>query len=190
MASKNTKQQAASGAESDVASLLEHFGVDVESEHFAETPRRFVSYLTEFFQPFELSEVLGPRFTAESDSMIVQHNIPMQGTCPHHLLPFMGHCAIGYLPRKHLVGLSKLTRLVSAVTHEKPDLQETSCQRVADLLWEYIEPMGVIVTMKATHTCMAARGVRAPDVPTCTSALRGIFRDVPQARQEFFALIG
>ena len=170
--------------------LLESFGVDSSSEHFHDTPRRFVAYLQEYFQPFDPLKVLGPKFSANgSNTMVVQSHIPTSGICPHHLLPYLGHTSIGYVPKDTIIGLSKMSRLVKAVTHELPDIQETACNRIAEILDDYIRPVGVIVVMRCIHTCMAGRGVAHQDVPTSTSALRGCFLHVPQAREEFFSLV-
>ena len=120
--------------------------------------------------------------------MIAQSNIPFRMLCEHHLVPAIGRAAIGYIPNKRVVGLSKLTRLVQAVGTERPSLQEYICDKVADLLFEHIDPKGVIVAIKAEHGCMACRGVNSPGVMTMTSSVKGVFRDVPAARDEFFQL--
>ena len=82
-----------------------------------------------------------------------------------------------------------MVRLVEAVGCERPSLQEVMCERIANIMYEYIEPRGIIVTIKAEHSCMACRGVATAGVMTTTSSVKGVFRDVPAARQEFFSLI-
>lgn len=173
--------------------LRNGFGWDMENPSLKDTPARFVRYLEEFHQPIDLEEVLGGGFEnpagKSSSEMVVQSPIPFRMICEHHLLPAIGHAAIGYLPREKVVGLSKLTRLVQAVGTEKPSLQEAICHRIANLLDDHLQPIGVIVVLQAEHTCMACRGVNSPGVLTTTSAVRGVYRDAPHTREEFFNLV-
>ncbi len=170
--------------------VLIELGLDPGTEGLAETPRRVAAYLREYHQPFD-TKILGVGFTTPQNhhGMIVQSGIPFRMICEHHLLPATGTASIGYVPGKTVVGLSKLTRLVQAVGTEKPSLQEEVGDRIADILWRDLDPKGVIVVVSAEHSCMSARGVAAPGVLTMTSSIRGIFRDVPHARAEFFELI-
>ena len=173
-----------------VLQMLHELKIDVFDENFLETPRRVAAMLLEFHQPFDPQTLLRDGFSlANYSGMVTQKNIPFVGMCAHHLLPMYGRAAIGYVPHKRVLGLSKLTRLVRAIGHETPSLQETLTDRIADILWQHLEPKGVIVVIDAEHSCMSARGVKALGVITVTSSLRGIYRDVPQAREEFFNLI-
>lgn len=176
-------------------SCLITMGFDLEDENFIGTPERFLRYLMEYTVPFEPVEVLKADFSNEHHidagyrGMLVQHNIPFRTICPHHLLPVTGVAHIGYIPSKKLVGLSKLTRLVEAVGHEQPRMQETITDLIADILAEQLEAKGVMVVITASHGCMEGRGVKVHDTPTTTSTVRGLFRDVSIARQEFFDLL-
>lgn len=174
-----------------VVTLLEGMGLDPTSDDLKETPRRVVGYLEEFCQPFDEELLLNAQFMVESDvhGMVAQSEIPFRMACEHHLLPALGKAYVGYVPQRKVVGLSKLTRLVQAVGTEKPSIQEKICDRIADLLWKHLNPLGVIVVIKAEHTCMACRGANSPGVWTATSTVKGVFRDVPHARAEFFELI-
>lgn len=171
--------------------VLQELGLDTAQEGLRGTPRRVAAYLREFNQPFDPHTVVGDGFKRPGHhaGMITQDNIPFRMVCEHHLLPAIGKAAIGYIPDKRVVGLSKLPRLVSAVGCEKPGLQEGICDRIADLFNDAIKPKGIIVVISAEHTCMAARGVAAPGVITTTSSVRGLLRDVPAARAEFFSLV-
>ena len=171
--------------------VLELLGLDLTSEGLRETPKRVTKYLFEFNQAFKPSELLKGGFEAPGShsSLIVQSPVPFRMMCEHHLLPALGFSSIGYIPNKRVIGLSKIPRLVDAVGTERPSIQEAIGDRIADILCEQIEPRGVIVVLNAEHTCMACRGVTAPGVVTTTSSVRGVFRDVPQARSEFFSLI-
>jgi GTP cyclohydrolase IA len=169
--------------------VLQHLGIDLQDENFQTTPERFVKYLAEFLQPYDAKDILKSSFStkkAEYHGMVIQSNIPFRSACAHHLLPFFGVTHIGYIPNGRVVGLSKLARLVRAVGLRSPSIQETITDDIADALYEELEPKGVIVVISAVHTCMTARGIAAPNVPTTTSTVRGVYRDVPAAREEFF----
>ena len=177
--------------------ILSMAGMNIADPSIRDTPKRFLKYLLEYRNEPDYRSILGTEFdhsqkhARQQDSitgMVTQHNIPVRMVCEHHLLPALGKCAIGYIPNGKVVGLSKLARLVDAVGTKKPSLQERICEEVTDVLQDILEPKGVIVVMQAEHSCMACRGVNSPGIPTTTSCVRGIFRDVPQARSEFFAL--
>lgn len=179
-----------------VQALLEGMGLDPEESGLVNTPERVIRFLAEYSQPVDLDEVL-TLFDAEDNPnvidgpkpMVIQSNIPFAALCEHHLLPFFGKAAIGYVPRKTVVGLSKLTRFVKAAGRIRPTIQERITELLADTIHRSLECQGVIVVVQAEHTCMSIRGVSAPGVITSTSAVRGIFRDVPAARSEFFDVI-
>lgn len=173
-----------------VRHVITGIGLELDEQDLDDTPGRFIKYLREFNQPIDVEQILGTKFPCHGHhNMVVQKNIPFRMVCAHHLLPATGTASIGYVPHNSIVGLSKLTRLVQAVGVEKPSLQEHICARIAQLLEEYIAPKGVIVMLQGEHGCMAARGVNTPGVPTITSTVHGVFRDVPAARAEFFSLI-
>ncbi len=167
--------------------------VDVLPEGMRETPERFVRYLQEFHQPADPALILGALFEGSAQGsihgMVVQHNIPFRMICEHHLLPAFGKAAVGYIPNGKVAGLSKLTRLVQKMGTAKPTLQELVCEEIADALDNTTKARGTIVVISGEHTCMACRGVNAPHVKTTTSTVRGVFRDVPAAREEFFNII-
>jgi GTP cyclohydrolase IA len=175
-----------------IASALAAHGIERTDEDFAETPQRWSRMLEEFFahSDADLRAVLKNGFTAPREAgMVIQQNIPFRALCPHHLLPVFGRAAIGYVPRARVVGLSKLSRIVDVAGTIRPDTQENITGKIADALFDHLDPQGVIVFIRACHTCMAIRGVAAPDVWTSTSVVKGIFRDVPAARQEFFSIV-
>jgi GTP cyclohydrolase I len=190
---KSSSKRSFQDASNLMASVLETAGLDLTDENFDGTPERFVKYLREYTQPFNPERILKIDFThvgvdAGYKGMLAQHNIPLRSICPHHLLPVTGRVHIGYIPDERLVGLSKLTRLVHAVGHELPRMQETITDLLADLLMKHLKARGVIVVVAADHGCMTGRGVGVHNVPTSTSTVRGLFRDVSQTRDEFFAL--
>lgn len=159
-----------------------------------DTPRRVAEALLEFNQHLtvpDIAVVLKDGFEhAEGNAMVVQSGIPFRGLCEHHLLPFFGTCNFGYVPHERVVGLSKIARLVQAAGTWMPSYQEKITNQIANAFIDIMKPLGVIVVTRAIHTCMAVRGPNVPNVPTTVSSIHGVFRDVPAARQEFFALAG
>ena len=173
----------------DLEDILTSFGWDMTNPSVENTPMRFLKYLMEFHRPFDPHAILGTPFLSPDNSMVIQSNIPFRGVCEHHLLPMMGHAAVGYVPDGKVVGLSKMSRLVEAIGVEKPSLQEHICDRIADTMNTYLQPKGVMVVISSLHMCMACRGVNVPNVPTTTSATRGVFLHEHAARTEFLALM-
>jgi GTP cyclohydrolase IA len=175
-------------AEQAVADLLRALGRDLESPHLAETPRRVAAAYAEL--------LAGPHFDLTTfpndegyNELVLATGIPVQSLCEHHLLPFSGVAAIGYLPGDRILGLSKLARLLELFARDL-QVQERLTQQVADWLQENLAPRGVGVVIQAEHQCMSLRGVRARGTRTTTSALHGLLREDARSRQEFFALTG
>jgi GTP cyclohydrolase I len=184
--------------EDDIKSILEQLGLDPSSQHFVRTPERVARVLRAYVQPNDLDSLLADGFEDDDPEegethekvLVVQTNIPLMGLCAHHLLPFFGAAAVGYLPRDRVVGLSKLTRLVYAAGHLAPTTQEHITNLVASALYasRAINPRGVAVLTSALHGCMAVRGVEAPATRTIVSAIRGDFKDYPALEAKFMDL--
>jgi GTP cyclohydrolase IA len=173
-------------AEWAVSELLAALGYPVEGEHRARTPERVVSALSEMLVP---AAFLPTTFPNEEgyDELVVARQVPFRSLCEHHLLPFVGHAHIGYLPGTRIVGLSKLARVVEHFAAGL-QVQERLTQQVADWLDGQLGARGVGVVLEAEHLCMSLRGVRAMGARTVTSALRGALRTDARSRDEFLAL--
>lgn len=171
--------------------LMVELNFDMMNPHSQETPDRFVHYLQEFMQKYDPEAILGTSFETNSEysTMVVQSHIPYRAICAHHLVPVLGVAHVGYIANERVIGLSKLARLVDAVGTSAPGVQEEHCDRIANDLMHYLKPSGAMVVITAEHGCMACRGVNKVNVPTTTSAIRGVFRDNMQARAEFFQLV-
>lgn len=115
--------------------------------------------------------------------------IPFYSICAHHFLPFFGSAHVGYMPGEQLVGLSKLPRVIDYYAR-RPQLQERLTEQVAALLYEQLDPAGLIVSIEARHLCMEMRGVSKPGVVTTTTAVRGSLEDEGMQRQFFARLPG
>ncbi|MGA1600039.1 MAG: GTP cyclohydrolase I, partial [bacterium] len=119
-------------------------------------------------------------------SMVVLQHIPVKSMCAHHLLPFIGEATVAYIPDQLLCGLSKLSRVVDYFAR-RPQVQEELTDQVARFLQEQLQAQGVGVIIKASHMCMAMRGVNHSGVMT-TSSLKGVFLKNATVRAEFMAL--
>ena len=173
-----------------VKMLLEGLGVDMENKHFQKTPERAAkSWMEEICsglgdKKFRLTTFpIGENY---EPSMVVLQHIPVKSVCAHHLLPFIGEATVAYIPKEMLCGLSKLSRIVNYFAR-RPQVQEELTSDIANFLCENLDPQGVGVIIKATHLCMAMRGVNHDGVMT-TSTLKGSFLNESNVRAEFMAL--
>jgi GTP cyclohydrolase I len=120
--------------------------------------------------------------------MIVLKRIPFQSHCEHHFAPIVGHACVGYIPRRKIVGVSKLARVVEAYA-KRLQLQERMTAQIANTIEAVLKPRGVGVVIKATHDCMNARGVRKKEGSVMTNHMLGAFRDIAVIRQEFLSAV-
>ena len=127
-------------------------------------------------------------FTADTDEMILVKDIELYSLCEHHLLPFIGKCHVAYMPRKHIIGLSKVARIVD-VYARRLQVQERLTKQIADTLMNRIDAAGVAVVIEAQHLCMMMRGVEKQNSIMKTSCLLGTFRTSASTRSEFLNLI-
>ena len=179
-------------AEAAVRELLIAIGEDPDRDGLRETPARVARSYAEIFAGLfvDPDEVLQTTFDADHDELVLVKDIPLYSTCEHHLVPFHGTAAIGYVPGVdgRITGLSKLARLVDLYA-KRPQVQERLTSQVADAVMRRLQPHGVIVVVQAEHLCMAMRGVRKPGSVTVTSAVRGIFKSDPRTRAEAMSLV-
>jgi GTP cyclohydrolase I len=164
-------------------------GLDVTSAHGKDTPRRFLQSLKDMTDRSKLEFNFTTFPNDGCDEMVLEERIPFYSLCNHHVVPFHGHAWVGYVPRDKIAGLSKLAR---AVRYWACGLwvQEELTKKIADFLEEQLEPRGVAVVLKAEHMCMAMRGVQVADVPTTTSAMRGVFSlHTRTAKAEFMSFV-
>jgi GTP cyclohydrolase I len=169
-----------------MATLLKEIDTNSTREGLVETPKRSAAFWRDFLSPPEFKPTI---FLSEGyDEMVVQTNIPFYSVCEHHLLPFFGIGAIAYIPDKHIIGLSKLSRMLENFSRRLQN-QERITSQVAQCLQEATKPKGVGVVLCARHLCMEMRGVRKSNTQTTTSALKGVFKTHVQTRNEFTELI-
>jgi GTP cyclohydrolase I len=178
--------------EKAVRELLIAIGEDPERSGLVRTPERVARAYTEMFAGLfvDPDEVLQTTFDENHDELVLVKDIPLYSICEHHLVPWHGKAAVGYIPGAdgRITGLSKLARVVDLYA-KRPQVQERLTSQVADAVMRRLEPQGVIVVVEAEHLCMAMRGVRKPGSTTTTSAVRGIFQSDPRSRAEALSLI-
>ena len=170
--------------------LLEGLGVDLDSEHYRDTPERtanaWIDELCSGLGEKKFSLTTFPVGANYESSMVVLQHIPVRSVCAHHLLPFYGEATVAYIPDERLCGLSKLSRIVDYFSR-RPQVQEELTSDITNYLCEQLSPQGAGVIVKATHMCMAMRGVSHDGVMT-TSSLKGLFLSQGNVRAEFMAL--
>jgi GTP cyclohydrolase I len=179
-------------AEKAVRELLFAIGEDPDREGLQRTPTRVARAYAEtmaglFTDP---EDVLQTTFDEHHDELVLVKDIPLYSTCEHHLVPWHGNAAVGYIPGEdgRITGLSKLARVVDLYAR-RPQVQERLTSQVADALVRRLQPRGVIVVVQAEHLCMAMRGIRKPGSITMTSAVRGNLKSDPRSRAEALSLI-
>lgn len=171
--------------ERGVELILKGMGCDLTESHFADTPRRVAKLYREMLTP---SPNNWTQFPAVTTGMILLRGHKVFALCPHHLLPVELRAYVAYIPRKRVLGLSKLARAV----HEQltaPIVQEELCKKVADKLDDVLEPQGVAVILAGEHGCMKFRGVLS-EGDVVISEMRGLFMHSQSSRDELMRLIG
>ena len=180
-------------AEEAVRTLLRWAGDDPRREGLQDTPKRVVRSYEEFFAGYEADPVDMLQRTFEEidgyDEMVVLRDIRFESHCEHHMAPIIGKAHVAYLPRRRVVGISKLARVVE-VYAKRLQIQEKMTSQIANTINEVLQPLGVAVVIEAAHQCMTTRGVHKPGVIMVTSRMLGGFRNDPSTRREFLAMIG
>jgi GTP cyclohydrolase IA len=178
--------------EAAVRELLAAIGEDPDRDGLKATPARVARAYTEIFGGMfvDPEDVLQTTFDEDHNELVLVKDIPLYSICEHHLVPWHGTAAVGYIPGEdgRITGLSKLARVVDLYAR-RPQVQERLTSQVADAVMRRLEPRGVIVVIEAEHLCMAMRGVRKPGAVTMTSAVRGIFQEDSRSRAEALSLI-
>ena len=165
--------------------FLEELGVDVNNQHFRETPARVARFYREFTRGLSVrpQDIL-KTFDSPAHELVVVSGIDFFSLCPHHLLVYGGKIHIGYMPNGRIVGVSKILRLVQALAAQ-PVVQEELVSSIADAFMSVVKPSGCIVKAIGKHDCVAARGVRCPAAAITAVAKRGIFEQERFHIEEF-----
>jgi GTP cyclohydrolase IA len=174
-----------------IRELLVRLGEDPGREGLVRTPvrvERALKFLTSGYSA-NVDQILNDAlFTVDYNEMVIVKDIDFYSLCEHHLMPFFGKCHVAYIPRRQVIGLSKIPRLVD-VFARRLQIQERMTNEIAETVREKIDPLGVAVVCEATHLCMAMRGVEKQNSCAVTSAMIGSFRENARTRMEFLELI-
>ena len=177
--------------EESVTDILRELGEDPEREGLVKTPQRVaraLQYLTKGYNEDPKAVINGALFVEEYSEMILLKDIDFFSMCEHHILPFFGTAHVAYIPKHHIVGISKLARLVE-VYSRRLQVQERLTTQVANMLMDALDPLGVGVVLRAEHLCMRMRGVEKQNSVVVTRAMLGVFRSHQETRQEFMTLV-
>lgn len=170
--------------------ILTDVGENSEREGLLKTPVRAAKAMQFLTQGYDLNpaEILrSAMFKEDYSQMVIVKDIEVYSLCEHHLLPFFGKAHIAYIPNGHIVGLSKLPRVVDAFAR-RLQVQERLTNEIRDCIQDTLNPLGVAVVIECSHLCMQMRGVQKQNSSTTTSAFSGEFL-TPVTRKEFISLI-
>jgi GTP cyclohydrolase IA len=172
--------------------ILKQVGEAPEREGLLKTPERAakaMQFLTQGYQQDAEQILRSAMFSETYSEMVVVKDIEVFSLCEHHLLPFYGKAHVAYIPNGHIVGLSKIPRVVD-VFARRLQVQERLTLEVRDVIHKTLKPLGVAVVIEACHMCMMMRGVQKQNSKTTTSAFTGAFQNDARTRAEFMGLIG
>ena len=173
-----------------VKAIIAELGENPEREGLRKTPERVaksLSFLTRGYRQDLKKVVNGAYFTSGTNHMVVLRDIELYSMCEHHMLPFYGKCAIGYISKGKVLGVSKLARIVDMFAR-RLQIQERMTEEIANAVMAEAGAEGVGVVIKAKHLCMMMRGVEKQNSEMTTSAVLGSFREDAKVREEFMAL--
>jgi GTP cyclohydrolase I len=173
------------------ASIIEAIGEDVSRPGLKDTPGRAAEamrFLTRGYNQTVEEIVNGALFPSDSSEMVLVRDIELYSLCEHHLLPFIGKAHVAYIPTGHVLGLSKIARIVDMFAR-RLQIQEQLTTQIATTIEQVTDAAGVGVIIEAKHMCMMMRGVEKQNSMMTTSAMLGAFRDNPSTRTEFLSLI-
>ncbi len=172
-------------------SIIGDLGENTKREGLLKTPERAaeaMQFLTQGYQQDPVKILKSAMFAESYNEMVIVKDIELYSLCEHHMLPFFGKAHIAYIPNGHIVGLSKLPRVVD-VFARRLQVQERLTEQILDCINDTLKPQGVAVVIEASHMCMMMRGVQKQNSITTTSGFRGQF-EKNETRNEFLKLIG
>ncbi|MBL7914128.1 MAG: GTP cyclohydrolase I FolE [Bacteroidia bacterium] len=171
--------------------VLKEVGEDPNREGLLKTPERVAKAMQFLTHGYDLDPekiLLSAKFREDYQQMVIVKDIELYSLCEHHLLPFFGKAHVAYIPNKHIVGLSKIPRVVDAYSR-RLQVQERLTTQIRDCIENTLKPLGVAVVIEAHHLCMQMRGIQKQNSLTTTSAFTGEFEN-EKTRSEFISLIG
>lgn len=175
----------------DIKELFQFIGEDPSRDGLQKTPERWEKAMKELTVGYDqkLEDIVnGALFPTDTKGMVIVKDIECYSLCEHHLLPFFGKVHVGYVPSEHVIGLSKIARIVDMFAR-RLQVQEHLGQQICDALETVLKPKGVGVVIEASHFCMMMRGVEKQHSKAVTSSVKGLFKEDARTREEFLSLI-
>ncbi|MBR1519924.1 MAG: GTP cyclohydrolase I FolE [Bacteroidaceae bacterium] len=169
---------------------LEAIGEDTQREGLIKTPERMARSFLELTKGYSMDPVAtlqSAMFPEDYDQMVAVKDIEFYSLCEHHILPFFGKVHVAYIPNGHIVGLSKIPRMIDIFSH-RLQVQEHLTRQICECLQQALNPLGAIVVVEAQHLCMQMRGVEKQGSSTTTMYYTGVFENI-EKRKEFLNLI-
>tara|TARA_R110002049_G_scaffold38978_2_gene120352 strand:- start:9091 stop:9720 length:630 start_codon:yes stop_codon:yes gene_type:complete len=183
--------QVTDGVKERYKNIIEDLGENTKRDGLLKTPERAakaMQFLTQGYHQDPVEILKSAMFKESYNEMVIVKDIELYSLCEHHILPFFGKAHIAYIPNGHIVGLSKLPRVVD-VFARRLQVQERLTEQILDCINDTLKPQGVAVVIEASHMCMMMRGVQKQNSLTTTSGFRGQFEKI-ETRNEFLKLIG
>lgn len=193
MSDKKPSRPSRDDAEAAVRTLLRWIGEDADRAGLKRTPARVIGSYGDWFAGYATDpyEILSGSYQPVKDykRIVTLCDIDFSSHCEHHMAPFIGRIHVAYLPNERLAGISKLVRVVEALT-KRLQVQERLTAEIAECIQKTLEPRGVAVVVEAQHQCMTTRGVNKTRIKMVTEEMLGAFEDDDRVRDEFFNAIG
>jgi GTP cyclohydrolase IA len=171
--------------------IIKLIGEDPNREGLLKTPERVakaIQFLTHGYDINPQAIILSAMFREDYKEMVIVKDIEVYSMCEHHMLPFFGKAHVAYIPNEHIVGISKIPRVVDAYAR-RLQVQERLTREIKDAFARTLKPLGVAVVIEAQHMCMSMRGIQKQNSVTTTSDFSGAFT-TDKTRAEFLHLIG
>lgn len=175
--------------EAATLNILEAVGEDPTRDGLLKTPNRVARMYDELLSGYRTDPkklINDALFDVDYQDMVIVRDIEFSSLCEHHMLPFMGHAHIAYVPSGKVVGLSKIPRIVDMFAR-RLQVQERMTRQIADFINEVLEPQGVGVVIEGVHLCSMMRGVKKADASMTTSTMLGVFSTCSMTRGEFMS---
>lgn len=171
-----------------IRGIIEALGDDPEREGLKDTPDRVARMYNEVFEGMnytndEIATMYDKTFedeveyTENSGDMVIVKDIDVFSYCEHHLaLMYDMKVTVAYLPKKKVIGLSKIARIADMVA-KRLQLQERIGSDIAEIMQKITGSEDVAVFIEGNHSCMTARGIKKTNAKTYTTTLRGRFKE-------------
>ena len=171
--------------------IMKTLGLDLEDESLRDTPGRVAKmYVRELFSGLNPDNKPSIKLFENKygyRGMLVEKDITIYSSCEHHFVPIIGKVHVAYFPHQHVIGLSKINRLVQYYAR-RPQVQERLTMEIADGLKEVLQHDDIAVYIEADHLCVASRGIRDTNSSTVTAIYKGQFQN-EKTQQEFLSFI-